>query len=90
MYLSRHSGRPRPVTSSQKRASGLFPAGHCRLATAASATWPGDPFTSLLSAGHAKLQQEPLPAGYLDYLRLKLRRVAKAAPPDVRKSTFFG
>jgi hypothetical protein len=37
----------------------------------------------------AELQQEPLPAGYLDYLRLKLQRVAKAARRDVQKSTFL-
>jgi hypothetical protein len=37
----------------------------------------------------AELQMQPLPAGYLDYLRLKLRTLAKAARPDVPKSTFF-
>jgi hypothetical protein len=37
----------------------------------------------------AELQQQPLPPGYLDYLRLKLQRVAKAARPDVQKSTFL-
>lgn len=35
-----------------------------------------------------ELQQQPLPAGYLDYLRLKLQNLAKAARPDVQKSTF--
>jgi hypothetical protein len=35
-----------------------------------------------------ELQQQPLPAGYLDYLRLKLRKLAKAARPDVQNSTF--
>ena len=35
-----------------------------------------------------ELQQQPLPAGYLDYLRLKLQKLAKAAWPDVQKSTF--
>ncbi len=38
----------------------------------------------------AELQQQPLPAGYLDYLRLKLQRVAKALRTDVQKSTFLG
>jgi hypothetical protein len=37
----------------------------------------------------AELQMHPLPAGYLDYLRLKLCRLAKAARPDVQKSTFL-
>ena len=36
----------------------------------------------------AELQQEPLPDGYLDYLRLKLDRVAKTLPADVQKNTF--
>jgi hypothetical protein len=35
-----------------------------------------------------ELQQHPLPAGYLDYLRLKLRQLAKAPRPAVQKSTF--
>jgi hypothetical protein len=30
-----------------------------------------------------------LPPGYLDYLRLKLQRVAKAARADDQKSTFL-
>jgi hypothetical protein len=34
-----------------------------------------------------ELQQQPLPAGYLDYLRLKLQKLAKAARPSVQKST---
>ena len=37
----------------------------------------------------AELQMHPLPVGYLDYLRLKLRNLAKAARPDVQKSTFL-
>lgn len=37
----------------------------------------------------AELQQQPLPPGYLDYLRLKLQRAAKAARPHVQKSTFL-
>ena len=37
----------------------------------------------------AELQQQPLPPGYLDYLRLKLQRVAKAARADDQKSTFL-
>lgn len=35
-----------------------------------------------------ELQQQPLPDGYLDYLRLKLRSTAKALPADVQKNTF--
>jgi hypothetical protein len=35
-----------------------------------------------------ELQQEPLPDGYLDYLRLKLRNAANALPNYVQKSTF--
>jgi hypothetical protein len=35
-----------------------------------------------------ELQQNPLPDGYLDYLRLKLRNAAKALPADVQKNTF--
>jgi hypothetical protein len=31
-----------------------------------------------------ELQQQPLPSGYLDYLRLKLQKLAKAARPDGR------
>lgn len=36
----------------------------------------------------AELQQQPLPEGYLDYLRLKFQRAAKAPPSDVQKTTF--
>ena len=36
----------------------------------------------------AELQQQPLPDGYLDYLRLKLRTVGKTLPADVPKNTF--
>jgi hypothetical protein len=36
----------------------------------------------------AELQQQPLPEGYLDYLRLKLRNAALARPNDVQKPTF--
>jgi hypothetical protein len=36
----------------------------------------------------AELQQQPLPAGYLDYLRLKLHKLAKASRPDLQKTTF--
>ena len=35
-----------------------------------------------------ELQQQPLPDGYLDYLRRKLRSAAKGLPNDVQKSTF--
>jgi hypothetical protein len=35
----------------------------------------------------AELQQQPLPDGYLDYLRLKLQRIAQVARPEVQKST---
>lgn len=37
----------------------------------------------------AELQQQPLPPGYLAYLRLKLQRVAKAARADVHISTLL-
>ena len=36
----------------------------------------------------AELQQQPLPDGYLDYLRLKLQKQTQANRPDVQKSTF--
>ena len=35
-----------------------------------------------------ELHVHPVPDGYLDYLRLKLRRAATALPADVQKSTF--
>jgi len=35
-----------------------------------------------------ELQQLPLPDGYLDYLRLKLRKLSLSARPDVQKNTF--
>jgi hypothetical protein len=35
-----------------------------------------------------ELRQQPLPDGYLDYLRLKLRQVAKALPAEIQKNTF--
>jgi hypothetical protein len=35
-----------------------------------------------------ELQAHPVPDGYLDYLRLKLHRVAATLPADDRKSTF--
>ena len=35
----------------------------------------------------AELQLQPLPAGYLDYLRLKLQRLAKTSRPVVQKTT---
>jgi hypothetical protein len=35
-----------------------------------------------------ELQQQTLPDGYLDYLRLKLRSAAKTLPADVQKNTF--
>jgi hypothetical protein len=35
-----------------------------------------------------ELQQLPLPDGYLDYLRLKLRKLSLPARPDVQKNTF--
>ena len=36
----------------------------------------------------AELQQQPLPAGYLDYLRLKFQQAANALPNDAQKETF--
>jgi hypothetical protein len=36
----------------------------------------------------AELQQQPLPDGYLAYLRLKLQQLSQAARPDVQKTTF--
>jgi hypothetical protein len=35
-----------------------------------------------------ELQQTPLPDGYLDYLRLKLRNAARESPAAVQKNTF--
>jgi hypothetical protein len=35
-----------------------------------------------------ELQQNPLPDGYLDYLRLKLRNAATESPAAVQKNTF--
>lgn len=35
-----------------------------------------------------ELQAHPLPDNYLDYLRLKLRNVAKIVPAKVQKTTF--
>lgn len=35
-----------------------------------------------------ELQGQPLPDGYLDYLRLKLQRLTLPARPDVPKNTF--
>jgi len=34
-----------------------------------------------------ELQQQPLPEGYLDYLRLKFQRAAQAPSSDVQKTT---
>ena len=36
----------------------------------------------------AELQLQPLPPGYLDYLRLKLHSLSQACRDDVQKSTF--
>ena len=36
----------------------------------------------------AELQTHPVPDGYLDYLRLKLRRAATALSADAQKTTF--
>jgi hypothetical protein len=38
----------------------------------------------------AELQQQPLPAGYIDYLRLKLQTLGKIVPAEVQKNTFPG
>jgi len=35
----------------------------------------------------AELQAQPVPEGYLDYLRLKLNTAAKALPANVQKTT---
>jgi hypothetical protein len=35
-----------------------------------------------------ELQQQPLPDGYLDYLRLKLRSAVKTPSADVQQTTF--
>jgi hypothetical protein len=35
-----------------------------------------------------ELQQQPMPVGYLDYLRLKLHRTGEALSNSVQKSTF--
>ncbi len=47
-----------------------------------------DPFACLLPARIEEPQQQPLPDGYFDHLRLKLPRLALAARPDVQKTTF--
>jgi hypothetical protein len=36
----------------------------------------------------AELQEQPLPDRYLDYLRLKLRRISQVSRPHVQKNTF--
>jgi hypothetical protein len=36
----------------------------------------------------SELLQQPLPTGYVDYLRLKLRKIADAQPAAVQKTTF--
>jgi hypothetical protein len=36
----------------------------------------------------AELQQQQLPQGYLDYLRLKFQQAAKTLPNDAQKKTF--
>lgn len=36
-----------------------------------------------------ELQQNPLPDGYLEYLRIKLRDAAKDSRADVQKNTFL-
>jgi len=36
----------------------------------------------------AELQQQTLPGGYLDYLRLKFQQAANAPPNDAQKKTF--
>ena len=38
----------------------------------------------------SELQQQSLPTGYVDYLRLKLRKFADAQPAAVQKTTFSG
>ncbi len=38
----------------------------------------------------AELQTQPLPDGYLDYLRLKLHRVRATLPTHVQKTPFSG
>ena len=35
-----------------------------------------------------ELQEQPLPDGYLNYLRLKFQQAAKALPNDAQKKTF--
>jgi hypothetical protein len=51
------------------------------------------PLSPIRSLGYfqaviTELQQQPLPEGYLDYLRLKLRNASKTPPAEVQKSTF--
>ena len=38
----------------------------------------------------AELQQQPLPDGYLDYLRLKFHHAARNLPNDAQKTTLPG
>jgi hypothetical protein len=37
----------------------------------------------------AELQQQPLPDGYLAYLRLKLQKLSQDSRPSVQKTTFL-
>jgi hypothetical protein len=51
------------------------------------------PLSPIRSLGYfqpviTELQQQPLPEGYLHYLRLKLRSASKTPPAEVHKSTF--
>jgi hypothetical protein len=51
------------------------------------------PLSPIRSLGYfqgviTELQQQPLPEGYLDYLRLKLRNASNTPPAEVQKSTF--
>ena len=51
------------------------------------------PLSPIRSLGYfqpviTELQQQSLPEGYLDYLRLKLRNASKTLSAEVQKSTF--
>ena len=80
-----HDGIPLPVVE-----SALLLASLCRIARPADA----DSLPPIRSLAYFRpvideLLNQPLPEGYLDYLRLKLRNAAARLPAPVQKTTFF-
>ena len=81
-----HDGIPLPVVE-----SALLLASLRRLARPIDAV----PLPQIRSLAYFRpvideLQNQPLPDGYFDYLRLKLRNVASRLPAGVQKKTFSG